>query len=375
MARQQHSLVILDDYADIARKHFQHVPNLIVTVYQDTLSVDDPSELPILIERLRPHSIISSMRERTAFPASLLSQLPNLRLLLNSSARNSSIDSAYCKEHGIVVSGTKSKRPVHLDSSSNPIPPSSPVHPIRTINPTSGPFSSTTQHTLSLLLALTSRIPTDSTALHTPPYTAWQSGPSVLLAGKTLAILGLGKLGVAFARVAILALGMRVTAWSSSLTQSKADDAAVAVGLPAGSFEAVDSKQTLFETADVLSVHYVLSDRSRGLVGRAELESMKPSALLVNSARGPIIDEQALLDVLRRGRIAGAALDVFWEREPLPAESVWRREKWGTEGRARVVLSPHLGYVNEDTMEIWYGEQAADVERWIAGEEVELSLT
>lgn len=170
------------------------------------------------------------------------------------------------------------------------------------------------------------------------------------------------------ARIGALAFGMKVICWSSSLTQSKADEAAAGAGLGPGAFELV-AKEDLFRRADVLSLHYVLSPRSRGLVGAQELALMKPSAIFVNTARGPLVDEQALLQVLEKGGIRGAALDVFWE-EPLGPESPWRTTKWGEGGRSRVVLSPHMGYVNEGTMNRWYQEQAETVRKWIKGEEV-----
>lgn len=212
----------------------------------------------------------------------------------------------------------------------------------------------------------------DDAALKSDPG-AWQSGLSMPLGGKVVGIVGLGKLGAQFARVCVLALGMRVVAWSSSLNQGRADEVARELGLEEGSITAV-SKEELFRTADVVSVHYVLSERSRGLIGREELGVMKKDAVLVNTARGPIVDEEALLETLEKGGIRGTALDVFWKREPLEGDSRWRTTRWGTEGRSRVVLSPHMGYVNESTMEAWYAEQAADVERWIGGGEVGLRL-
>ncbi|KAG8629910.1 hypothetical protein KVT40_001529 [Elsinoe batatas] len=369
------SLAILDDWANIASKHFSHIPNLTVTSFPETLSPSNPSELNDLIARLRPYTIISTMRERTPLPSSLLTQLPNLRLILTTGIRNASIDLTHCKSHSITVAGTKGTRPTYYDAQGNPIHtspstsrPSTPPNTATSLSPLPPGYSSTTQHTLSLLLALTSRIPFDDHALKTSP-SAWQSGLTIPLAGKTLGIVGLGKLGAQFARVCALALGMKVVAWSSSLTQEKADGVARDLGLESGAIRAV-GKEELFATADVVSVHYVLSDRSRGLVGRRELEGMKKGAVLVNTARGPVVDEEALLDVLERGRIRGAALDVFWSREPLEGDSRWRTTKWGKEGRGEVVLSPHMGYVNESTMEGWYAEQAVDVERWVKGEEV-----
>ncbi|KAF4550761.1 D-isomer specific 2-hydroxyacid dehydrogenase-like protein 5 [Elsinoe fawcettii] len=372
---QDVSIAILDDWANIATKHFSNIPNLKISSYPATLSPKDPSELKQLTEQLQSYTIISTMRERTPLPSSLLSQLPNLKMVLTTGVRNASIDLNHCKSHSIIVAGTKGTRPAFYDSAGNPIHtspsisrPATPEGTVEKTTPLPPGYSSTTQHTLSLLLALTSRVTTDDAALKSSP-SAWQSGLTIPLAGKTLGIVGLGKLGAQFARTCVLALGMKVVAWSSSLTQEKADATTTELGLEDGSIRAV-SKEELFAQADVVSVHYVLSDRSRGLIGKDELRRMKRSAVLVNTARGPIIDEEALLDVLDRGGIRGAALDVFWNREPLEGNSRWRTTKWGENGRARVVLSPHMGYVNESTMEGWYAEQAADVERWMKGEEV-----
>ena len=166
---------------------------------------------------------------------------------------------------------------------------------------------------------------------------------------------------------------MRILAWSSSLTQETADEKAKALGLPVededGKVFKVVSKEELFKEADVLSVHYVLSDRSRGIVGASDLALLKPSALFVNTSRGPLVDEDALLDLLEEGKIRGAAIDVF-ELEPLPKESRWRSDKWGTEGSSKVLLSPHMGYVDGETMAAWYEEQVEIVERWHSGEEL-----
>jgi len=161
------------------------------------------------------------------------------------------------------------------------------------------------------------------------------------LGGKTLGLCGLGKLGANAARIGAQGFGMNVIAWSENLTQEKADAAAETAGLPRGTFKAV-TKAELFQNADVISLHYVLSPRSRGIVGDEELKMMKPSSVLVNSSRGPLVDEQALLSALQQGALRGAALDVWWQ-EPLPADSPWRSYK----GKSELVMSPHMGYVNE----------------------------
>jgi glycerate dehydrogenase len=184
-----------------------------------------------------------------------------------------------------------------------------------------------------------------------------------------LGILGLGRLGTSCAVTGKLGFGMNIICWSSSLTQEKADTAAQDRGLPTGSLEVVASKRELFEKADVLSVHYVLSNRSRGMVGEEELDAMKKTALLINTSRGPLIDEEALLKVLEHGKIRGAALDVF-DTEPLEGDSPWRSLKWGTDGRSQVLLSPHTGYVEEETMHWWYEQTAENVERYVNGQDV-----
>jgi phosphoglycerate dehydrogenase-like enzyme len=163
--------------------------------------------------------------------------------------------------------------------------------------------------------------------------------------------------------------GMNVICWSSSLTQEGADEKARSAGLPVETdgektFKVV-SKEELFKEADVLSVHYVLSSRSRGLVGAEDLKLLKSSALFVNTSRGPIVDDDALYETLKEGRIRGAALDVF-ELEPLPGDSRWRSTEWGN----RVLLSPHMGYVEEETMAGWYKEQAEIVGKWVRGEDL-----
>ncbi|OBT57450.1 hypothetical protein VE04_02293 [Pseudogymnoascus sp. 24MN13] len=239
-------------------------------------------------------------------------------------------------------------------------------------DPPPGP-DSTTQHTLALVHALARNIPADDLSVKTG---AWQSTFALPLTGRTVGIVGLGRLGIAVASILSSAFGMRVVTWSSSLTQEVADEKAAAAGLPVESawgktFEVV-SKEELFRRADLVSVHYVLSERSRGVVGRAELALLKPSALLVNTSRGPLVDQEALLEVLKEGKIGGAALDVF-ELEPLPKDSEWRSEKWGKEGRSRVVLTPHMGYVEEGTLRPWAEEAVRNIERWGKGEGGELT--
>jgi glycerate dehydrogenase len=201
----------------------------------------------------------------------------------------------------------------------------------------------------------------------------WQGSLGVNLSGKTLALLGLGKLGAQVGRIAVLAFGMKVIAWSANLTQDKADEQATAQGLPARSFEAVPEKMEFLRRADVLSVHYVLSERSRGIVGAEDLAALRPEAMIVNSSRGPLIDERALLETLNAGRIRGAALDVF-DPEPLPVDSPWRTTAWGVDGRSEVLLTPHMGYGEEELINGWYKEAADNLERWLDGKELQVRL-
>ncbi|KAK4946353.1 hypothetical protein LTR10_014551 [Elasticomyces elasticus] len=344
MPSQQHKLAILDDYAGIAESHFSQLSSqLEIQSFPDTLNVRIPSEHQALIERLAPFTIISTMRERTILPASVLTSLPNLKLLLTTGMRNASIDTASLTSKNVTYVGTGPKP-----------------------NAVKG-YDATNEMTWSLVLGLSKTLVEGDTSVR---HGGWQPGLAFPLAGKTLGLLGLGKLGTQAAVTGIQGFGMKVVAWSTSLTQDKADEAAKSRGLPAGSFRVASSKHELFSQADVLSVHYVLSDRSRGIVGAEELKAMKSSAVLVNTSRGPLIDEASLVDALEHNVIRGVGLDVY-ETEPLPEESPWRRDGyWGRNGRSKVLVSPHMGYVEEETMNSWYEQQAESVKAWLAGEEV-----
>lgn len=345
------SLAILDDYAGIAPKHFQRLSGIKIDTYPDTLQATKKDDLEAQVKRLEPYQVISTMRERSAFPAELQKRLPNLKLLMTTGPRNASIDMHAASEQGIVVTGTVGGKPTHPENySTDDLPP-----------PPEG--NSVNQHSWALLLGLCGNIAKDDHAVKTEPH-AWQSGLAIPLGGKTLGLLGLGKLGSLMAQTGVQAFGMKAIAWSTNLTQEKADAAAESAGLAKGTIKAV-SKEELFKDADVVSVHLVLSDRSRGIVGEKELGMMKKSALLVNTSRGGLIDEQALLKALKEGTIRGAALDVYWE-EPLPADSPWRSKDFKSE----LVLSPHMGYTNAGTMNRWYEEQAENLERWLKGEEL-----
>lgn len=332
-------VAVLDDYQNLSQPIFSSLPDIQVDYYASTLNPHDASQLPSLIQRLEPYEAIVTMRERTPFPAALVHALPHLRLLLTQGTRNLALDLPALSAQGVTVTGTTSRPPG--------------VH-------------STVQHAWALILALAREIPRDDAALKTNP-SAWQNSPLAMnLSGKTLGILGLGKLGAETARIGNMAFGMRVVAWSTNLTQERADEQAVAHGLAAGTFKVAGSKRAFFEAADVVSVHQVLSGRSRGIIGTEELRAMKGSAVLVNTSRGPLVDEKALLECLNAGGIRGAALDVF-DLEPLPPTSPWRTTGWGHDGRSQVVLSPHMGYGDEEQLVGWYRECAANLQAFIAG--------
>jgi phosphoglycerate dehydrogenase-like enzyme len=359
------SLAIIDDYLNTSAPHFTHIPSeqLQITTFNDSITPISDAQVARLVERLRPFDLISTVRERTAFPGSLLRQLPNLKLLLATGTQFETFDLATARELGIAVVAAPG-----LGRTDQPV--SGPPRP----NIRSGGGHPTTQHTWALILALARNVAVDDAALKTSG--TWQSGLAMGLTGLTLGIVGLGRLGSAVARIGHLAWGMRVVCWSENLTQQKADRMAAEVGLAPNegirgdkTFRVV-SKEDLFRSADVVSIHYVLSDRSRGIVGAKELQLMKRSALLVNASRGPLIDQAELVDALEHSRIRGAALDVF-EIEPLPLSSPWRRDNyWGEEGRSYLLTTPHMGYVDEGLMNTWYAETAENVERWLKGNEV-----
>jgi phosphoglycerate dehydrogenase-like enzyme len=349
MASPKVRLAILDDYDNIAPPKFSHLSSKVeVSSFKDTLNVRQEDQKKKQIDRLQPFAIISTMRERTAFPKDVVDQLPNLKLLLTTGMKNASIDVGACAERGIPVVGAKA---VGKPGREKPLASS---------------LDSTTEQNWALILGLARKIAQNDASVKSG---GWQTGPAVGLKGKTLGVLGLGKLGSDTARLGV-AFGMKVIAWSQSLTQEKAHEQAVRCNLPAGVFKVVASKEALFREADVVSIHYVLSDRSRGIVGASELAAMKPTAVLVNTSRGPLVDESALLDALDNGKIAGAALDVF-DTEPLPDYSPWRTIAWGKDGRADVVLSPHMGYVEKDVMDRWYEDTAVSVESWLEGRKLE----
>jgi phosphoglycerate dehydrogenase-like enzyme len=309
-------IAVLDDYqsvaADFADWSTLPEPADVVT-FSDHVDDEDA-----LVARLEPFDVIIAMRERTPFRRSLLERLPNLKLLVTTGQRNASIDVAAAAERGIPVCGT-------------------------------GYFSSpTAEMTWALILAAARHIPQEEASVRAG---GWQQTIGTDLAGATLGIVGLGRLGSRVAAIA-RAFEMDVIAWSQNLTDERAAEAGA---------RRVE-KDELFATADVVSIHLVLSKRTRGLVGAHELGLMKPSAILVNTSRGPIVDEAALVEVLREGRIAGAGIDVY-DAEPLPRDHPLRELR-------RAVLTPHLGYVTRNTYEVFYRDAVADVAAWMRGEPV-----
>ncbi|MBX6375081.1 MAG: D-2-hydroxyacid dehydrogenase family protein [Acetobacteraceae bacterium] len=316
MANTLTRLAILDDYQGVALAMgpWDRLPaGLKIEVFREHLGGPDA-----VVERLAPFDAILAMRERTPFPRAVIERLPNLRLLMTTGARNRSIDVAACQERGITVCGT----------------------------PSAG--SPTVDLTWGLILSLLRDIPGQQQSLREG---RWQTGIGIGLEGKTLGCVGLGNLGCRVARVGA-AFGMRVIGWSQNLT----DEAAAKAGA-----KRVD-KETLFREADVVTIHLVLSDRSRGLIGAPELALMKPTAFLVNTSRGPIVDQDALIAALKERRIAGAGLDVF-DVEPLPKDHPIL-------SAPNTVLTPHLGYVTEQNYRTYFEAAVENVLAYLAGKPV-----
>lgn len=271
-----------------------------------------------LAAELQRFDVVVAMRERTPFTADRFRLLPELRLLVTTGMANASIDLAAARAAGVTVCGTR------------------------------GSAGATAELTWGLILSLARHIPAEDAAVRAG---SWQHTMGFGLRGRTLGVVGLGRLGSQVARIG-LAFGMEVLAWSQRLTAAAAD----AVGATPV------TKDDLFASADVVTIHYKLSDRSAGLVGAREIEQMKPTAYLVNTSRGPLVDSDALLAALRSGAIAGAALDVY-DEEPLPPGHPLRNAP-------RTVLTPHIGYVTDDGYRIFYGEAVEDIAAYFAGEPV-----
>jgi phosphoglycerate dehydrogenase-like enzyme len=305
-------LAILDDYQGVALSMgpWDRLPaSLAIEVFRDTLQ-----DREALVQRLLPFDAILGMRERTPFPAALIERLPNLRLLITTGERNRGFDVAAAKARGITVSGT----------------------------PGSG--APTVDITWALILNLLRDVPAQAESLRAG---RWQTSVGTAAGGLTLGVVGLGKLGTAVAKVGA-ALGMKVIAWSQNLTPEKAAAAGVAYA----------TKEELFARADVITLHVILSDRSRGLVGAADIARMKPGAILVNTSRGPLIDQPALIAALNARKIR-AGIDVF-EEEPLPADAPIL-------ACPNTLLTPHLGYVSTQAYTAYFEGAVAAVEAYLAG--------
>ena len=306
-------VAILDDYQKVAMSMADWSslpPDVSAETFSDHLADEDA-----LARRPAPFEIIVAMRERSPFPRSLFGRLPNLKLLVTTGMRNAAIDLDAAADFGVIVCGTN------------------------------GLAQPTAELTWALILALARRIPLEDAATRRG---AWQVSVGEGVHGKTLGAMGLGRLGSQVARVGA-AFGMNVIAWSQNLTAERAADCGAALV----------SKDELLAESDFLTIHLILSRRTRGLVGARELSQMKPSAYLINTSRGPIVDESALIAALRTRSIAGAGLDVF-DAEPLPPDHPLR-------SLPNTVITPHVGYVTAETYRVFYEDAVEDIRAYLNG--------
>lgn len=304
-------VAVLDDYLRGARDLADWSSlGADVTFFSDPIGED-----AAIVETLAPFDVVCAMRERTALPAEVLDRLPRLRLIATTGMQNAAIDIARARELGILVCGTAS----------------SP--------------DATVELTWALILGLARRVASHDSGMRAG---AWQRFLGMELAGRRLGVIGLGRNGAGVARIG-QSFGMEVVAWSQNLTSDRATE----VGAQRL------TRDVLVATSDVITIHVRLSERTRGLIGRQELAAMKPSALLVNTSRGPVVDEEALLAAVEAGQIGGAALDVY-EREPLPVDHPLRRAE-------RVLLSPHVGYVTDTNMRTFYQQTVENIAAFQAG--------
>jgi phosphoglycerate dehydrogenase-like enzyme len=308
---------ILDDYQNVAMKFADWSPinkDVDVKVFNDPIGGPDA-----VIKALQGFAVVMMMRERTPFPRKVIEGLPDLKLLITTGARNNSIDLNACAERGVTVCGTGGAG-----------------------NPTAG-------IAFGLMLELTRRIGFENARLKAGQ--AWQVTIGQDLEGLTLGIVGFGKLGQRVGAIG-KAFGMKVIAWSQNLTPEKTKEAGAEYA----------SKEDLFRNSDFVSIHYVLGERSRGLITAEDIGRMKPSAYLINTARAPIVDQAALLKALQDKKIAGAGLDVF-DVEPLPLDHPYRKLD-------NVVLTPHLGYVSEQNYRKYFPDVVEDIRAWLDGKPV-----
>jgi phosphoglycerate dehydrogenase-like enzyme len=304
-------VAILDDYQNVAMDMADW--SKVVERADITVFTDHVADLDGLVDRLARFDVVFVMRERTPLSRSIIERLPNLKLIASTGPFNASIDIAAANEHGVHVTNT------------------------------GGTVASTVELTWALILAASRNIVAEVVAVQEGK---WQTSVGRELAGQVLGVLGLGRIGARVARIGV-AFGMEVIAWSQNLTSA----AAAELGATRV------TKDELFGKSDVLSIHLKLSERSRTLVGAAELAMMKPNALLVNTSRGPIVDEPALIDALRARQLGGAALDVF-DTEPLPAEHPLRTLD-------NVIATPHIGYVADHGYRIFFGDAVAAISGWL----------
>ena len=306
-------IAVIDDWQNVASGVVDW--SVLDAVGQVHFLHDYPADTATMVDRLKGFEVICLMRERSTFDKALLQGLPKLKLLVTGGMRNAAIDIPAAKALGIQVCGT--------DSYKHAAP----------------------ELTWALIMASTRNLLAEANSLRAG---GWQVGLGGDLHGKTLGILGLGSIGQKVAKFAQV-FGMRVIAWSENLTPERAAESGVTWV----------SKRELFEQADILTIHLVLSERSRGLVDAQALGWMKPTARLVNTARGPIVDEQALVQALRSGRLAGAALDVY-AQEPLPADHPFRH-------LPNLLATPHVGYVSEQNYRQFYQQMIEDIQAWAKG--------
>lgn len=307
-------VAILDDYQGVALRYGDWDA---VRLHRRVVAYAEHVESEsVLADRLRSAEIVVIMRERTPFRRTLFERLPELRLLVTTGMRNAAIDLVAARDAGVIVCGTRSLG-----------------YP-------------TVELTWGLILALARRLPAEQEAVRAG---IWQTGLGHGLKGKILGILGLGRIG---SQVAVVgrAFGMRLLAWSENLTTERTAPRGVTLAA---------SMSELLERSDVVTIHLVLSDRTRGLVGEEELDLMPVNSYLVNTSRGPIVTEKALVEALRMKRIAGAGLDVY-DREPLPADHPLVHLD-------NVILTPHIGYVTEETYEVFFGDVVDDILAFLAG--------
>lgn len=312
---------VLDDYQNVALSladWSKVTSDMEVKVFNKSLA-KDLGDLNAVAEALQGFNIVCAMRERTPFPRALLEKLPDLKLIVTTGLKNAAIDVAAAKDKGVLVCGTESLS-----------------HP-------------TAELTIGLMIDLTRKISFESARMKAGE--PWQVTVGGDLNGKTLGVLGLGKLGSRVAKAA-KSLDMKVVAWSQNLTPEKCRDAGVDYA----------TKEELLKQSDFVTIHMVLSPRSKGLVGGAEFALMKRSAFLINTSRGPLVDESALIDALTNKTIAGAGLDVY-DTEPLPIGHPLR-------SLPNALLTPHLGYVTQDNYRVFYGQTVDAIRAWLDGKPI-----